>query len=33
ALAASLFHFKIIEIPKLKQYLAQKGIPVRPVLV
>ncbi len=31
ALAASLFHFKIIEIPKLKQYLAQKGIPVRPI--
>lgn len=29
ALAASLFHFRIIEIPKLKKYLAERGIPVR----
>lgn len=29
ALAASVFHFKEIEIPNLKQYLHQKGIPVR----
>ena len=28
-LAASLFHFGEITIPQLKQYLAQKGIPVR----
>ncbi|MCR4850005.1 MAG: imidazole glycerol phosphate synthase subunit HisF [Lachnospiraceae bacterium] len=29
ALAASLFHFKELEISDLKDYLAQKGIPVR----
>ena len=29
ALAASIFHFKEIEIPDLKQFLKQKGIPVR----
>ena len=29
ALAASLFHYKELEIIELKQYLAQKGVPVR----
>lgn len=29
ALAASVFHFKEIEIPKLKQYLNQHNVPVR----
>jgi len=29
ALAASIFHFKEIGIPELKQYLAKEGIPVR----
>src|SRR5689334_1466963 len=29
ALAASVFHFKEIEIPSLKQFLANKNIPVR----
>lgn len=29
ALAASVFHFKEIEIPQLKKYLNQQGIPVR----
>lgn len=29
ALAASIFHFKEITIPELKQYLAEKGIEVR----
>lgn len=29
ALAASIFHFKEIEIPNLKQYLAKKGISIR----
>lgn len=29
ALAASLFHFRELEIPDLKQYLSGKGIPVR----
>jgi cyclase len=29
ALAASVFHFKEIEIPSLKQFLANKHIPVR----
>jgi len=29
ALAASLFHFKELEIPALKKYLAEKGIAVR----
>ena len=28
-LAASLFHFKEITIPELKEYLAGRGIPVR----
>lgn len=28
-LAASLFHYKELEINELKQYLAQKGVPVR----
>lgn len=31
ALAASLFHFKELEIPILKQYLLEQGLPVRPV--
>lgn len=31
ALAASLFHFKEIEISELKKYLASEGVPVRPV--
>lgn len=30
-LAASLFHFREIGIPELKEYLAEKGIPVRKV--
>jgi cyclase len=29
ALAASIFHFKEIGIPELKQYLQQEGISVR----
>jgi imidazole glycerol-phosphate synthase subunit HisF len=29
ALAASIFHYKEIEIPRLKQYLSQQKIPVR----
>ena len=29
ALAASVFHFREIEIPKLKEYLHQESIPVR----
>lgn len=29
ALAASIFHYKEIEIPALKQFLAKKGIPMR----
>ena len=29
ALAASLFHYKELEILDLKQYLAQKGVSVR----
>ncbi|MBR7091757.1 MAG: imidazole glycerol phosphate synthase subunit HisF [Clostridia bacterium] len=32
ALAASLFHYKEIEIAALKRFLAQQGIPVRPVV-
>ena len=28
-LAASIFHFKEIEIPALKQYLHERGIPMR----
>lgn len=31
ALAASVFHYKEIEIPTLKQYLSQQGIAIRPV--
>jgi cyclase len=31
ALAASLFHFKELEIPALKKYLAEKGVAVRGV--
>ncbi len=31
ALAASLFHFHELEIADLKKYLAEQGIPVRPV--
>jgi cyclase len=31
ALAASLFHFRELSIPDLKQYLAAEGVPVRPV--
>ena len=30
ALAASLFHFREIEIPELKRWLAARGVPVRP---
>ena len=29
ALAASLFHYKELEIMELKSYLAQRGVPVR----
>ena len=29
ALAASLFHFKELEVMELKKYLAEKGIPMR----
>ena len=29
ALAASVFHFKEIEIPDLKEYLTGKGLPIR----
>lgn len=29
ALAASIFHYKEVEIKKLKKYLAEKGIPIR----
>jgi len=29
ALAASVFHFKEIEIPQLKKYLTEEGVPVR----
>ena len=29
ALAASLFHYKELEIMDLKEYLAQKGVPMR----
>nr|MCR4928039.1 imidazole glycerol phosphate synthase subunit HisF [Lachnospiraceae bacterium] len=29
ALAASLFHYKELEISEVKKYLAEKGIPVR----
>lgn len=32
ALAASIFHFREIEIPELKQYLHDRGIPVRMTL-
>ncbi len=31
ALAASVFHFREISIPELKKFLAENGIPVRPV--
>jgi cyclase len=31
ALAASLFHYKELEIGKLKAYLSERGVPVRPV--
>ncbi|HSZ71392.1 MAG TPA: HisA/HisF-related TIM barrel protein, partial [Cytophagaceae bacterium] len=31
ALAASIFHFKEIEIPKLKHWLSDNGIPIRTV--
>ncbi|MFQ5680254.1 MAG: imidazole glycerol phosphate synthase subunit HisF [Gemmatimonadota bacterium] len=31
ALAASLFHFGILRIPELKRWLADRGVPVRPV--
>ncbi|MCA9851186.1 MAG: imidazole glycerol phosphate synthase subunit HisF, partial [Dehalococcoidia bacterium] len=30
-LAASIFHFGKYDIPTLKQYLADRGIPIRPV--
>jgi cyclase len=29
ALAASIFHFREIDIPKLKIFLADRGIPIR----
>jgi imidazole glycerol phosphate synthase subunit HisF len=29
-LAASLFHFRQLSIPQVKQYLQEQGIPVRP---
>ena len=29
-LAASVFHFKLIEIPALKAFLTAHGVPVRP---
>jgi cyclase len=29
ALAASIFHYKELAIPDLKQYLSNKGIPIR----
>ena len=29
ALAASLFHYKELEIMELKRYLSEKGVPVR----
>ena len=29
ALAASLFHYKELEIMQVKDYLAQRGVPVR----
>jgi len=29
ALAASIFHYREIEIPDLKQYLHENGVPVR----
>ena len=32
ALAASLFHYREMTIADLKQYLANQGIPVRPVI-
>ena len=31
ALAATLFHFGILPIPELKEYLAKSGVPVRRV--
>lgn len=30
ALAASLFHFGEVSIPQLKEYLAERGLPIRP---
>jgi cyclase len=30
ALAASLFHYRQLSIPQVKQYLQEQGIPVRP---
>jgi cyclase len=32
ALAASIFHFKEIPIPSLKNFLQEKGIPMRTVI-
>lgn len=32
ALAASIFHFREIGIPDLKEYLAKEGVPIRPPL-
>lgn len=29
ALAASLFHYKELEIGEVKEYLAERGVPVR----
>ena len=29
-LAASLFHFGTLTVPQVKEYLASKGVPVRP---
>ena len=30
-LAASLFHFGELTVPQLKEYLSERGVPVRPV--
>jgi len=31
-LAASIFHFREISIRRVKDYLSQRGIPVRPIV-
>ncbi|MDI6894128.1 MAG: imidazole glycerol phosphate synthase subunit HisF [Bacillota bacterium] len=30
ALAASLFHYRVLTVPAVKEYLARRGVPVRP---